>query len=212
MGKRIDLTGVTINGIYVESFAYTGSGKSKKAHWNCICHCGNRFIAESEHLRTGHTRSCGCYKREQLRDRVTKHGATANYKKDRLYTIWRDMRKRCRNPNTTSSKNYVDRGIKVCEMWDNSYLVFRDWALANGYNDTLTIERINNDGNYCPENCKWIPRSKQNQNKRNTRYIEYKGVNKPFVVWCDELGLSKSKIGNRIYTLGWPVNKAFETP
>lgn len=211
MGKRIELTGQTINGIHVDSFAYVGGGKSKKAYWNCTCSCGNKFVAESLKLRTGHTRSCGCYRRKITGETHRTHGATSGGKKQRLYSIWRDMRKRCRNKNTTYHKDYVDRGIVVCDEWQK-YETFRDWALENGYKDNLSIERINVNGNYEPNNCKWITISEQQLNKRNTHYITYEGITKPMCVWCRDVGLPYSVVENRINRLHWSVEDALKTP
>ena len=211
MGKRIDLTGQTINGIHVDSFAYVGAGKAKKAFWNCTCYCGNKFVVESLKLRSGHTKSCGCYKRKVTGDTHRRHGATSGGKKLRLYTIWRDMRKRCRNPKTCFHKNYVDRGIRVCDEWQ-TYEVFRDWALKNGYNDSLSIERIDVNGNYTPDNCKWIPIKEQALNKTTTHYLTYNGETKPMCVWSRELGISYGMLEGRINRSKWDTKKALETP
>ena len=211
MGKRIDLTGKTINGVYVRDFAYVGGGKSQKAYWNCTCSCGNEFIAESYKLRTGYTRSCGCLRAETLRKRATTHGTTAGGQKNRLYFIWKSMRMRCNCQSDKAYKNYGGRGIKVCDEW-NDYLVFKSWSLNNGYSDDLTIERININKGYSPDNCKWIPLKDQCLNKQNTIWVVYKGQRKPLKVWCGELGLKYEKITQRLKPLGWSVERAFETP
>jgi len=207
MGTRIDLTGQTINGIYIKSFAYAGGGKAKKAYWNCVCSCGKEFIADSYKLRTGHTKSCGCLRAKVCGDRRRTHGDSGT----RLYEIWKGMRIRCHNKNDVSFKNYGTRGIGICDEWDE-YEVFKIWALENGYKDDLTIERIDVNGNYCPQNCKWIPLSEQCLNKQDTIWIDYKGERKQLKIWCEELGLDYRKIAQRLKPMGWSVERAFETP
>ena len=211
MGRRIDLTGKTINGIYVKSFAYAGGGKSKKAYWNCVCTCGNEFVVESSKLRTGYTRSCGCLRKEKLRQRVTTHGAPSGSKRNRLYCIWKSMRQRCNCPRNAAYKNYGGRGIKICDEW-NDYPIFESWAFGNGYADDLSIERIDINKGYSPDNCKWIPLKDQCLNKQDTIWIDYKGQRKQLKVWCDELGLKYGKIAQRLGPMGWSVERAFETP
>jgi hypothetical protein len=126
-----------------------------KWYATCECECGkivDKICVRS--LLTGNTKSCGCYNKELTIRRNLKHGQKTRGKKtDRLYSIWSDMRRRCSNPNRPRAKNYVLKNITVCNEW-NDYKNFMDWALSHGYDDTLTLERIDNSKNYCPENCK----------------------------------------------------------
>lgn len=207
MSKRVDLTGQTINGVRVIDLAYIGSGKSKKAYWNCVCYCGKEFVVESDKLRSGHTRSCGCLKAKSFGDRKRTHGDTGR----RLYRIWKGMRDRCNNSNSKRFKDYGGRGISICNEWDD-YRKFKSWAINNGYSDDLSIERIDVNGNYCPENCKWIPLSEQCLNKQDTIWLEYRGERKQLKVWCKELGLDYAKVAQRLKPMGWSVERAFETP
>ena len=121
------------------------------------------------------------------------------------------MRMRCNCKTNKAYKNYGGRGIKVCDEW-NDYLIFKSWSLNNGYTDDLTIERIDINKGYSPDNCKWIPLKDQCLNKQNTIWVDYKGQRKPLKVWCDELGLKYEKITQRLKPLGWSVERAFETP
>lgn len=122
--------------------------------WKCICDCGNETTASGSHLKRENTSSCGCLHRERLLASGTTHGG----KWTRLYRIWSAMKERCSRAGHISYKNYGGRGIKVCADWRNSFDAFRRWALAHGYADNLTIDRVDNDGNYEPGNCQWLDR------------------------------------------------------
>jgi len=138
--------------------------------WLCKCECGNETEVRLDGLTTGRVRSCGCLRDEKAVEIHTKHGDTANGEVSRLYTIWRKMRHRCRNQNCKNYKYYGGRGIEVCEKWKKSYSVFKKWAMENGYHKDLEIDRIDNDGNYCPENCRWTTHL---INMRNSRAVKH---------------------------------------
>lgn len=135
--------------------------KNEQIVWLCRCDCGNLIKTRNFNLVYGHTQSCGCLQRERTSKANFKHGDT----KSRPYAIWRRIRDRCSNPNDFNYKWYGGRGISVCEEWANSYIVFKTWAMANGYKDNLTIDRINNMGNYEPSNCQWITQSENSSKK-----------------------------------------------
>lgn len=135
--------------------------KNHHHHYKCRCDCGNESIVGISSLRSGHTKSCGCLNI----DNITKHGMC----KTRIYNIYHVMIKRCYNKNIKHYQNYGARGIGVCPEWRESFVVFKDWAFANGYTDRLTLDRIDNDGNYCPENCRWATMKEQSANKRAPR-------------------------------------------
>jgi len=164
------------------AMAYHGKNKHGIATWFCECDCGGTTIAPSGSLVGGYTKSCGCYGKEFPSH--LKHGGRGK----RLYKIWKGMNERC---NTKTSCNYVhygNRGIRVCEEW-RDYVAFRDWSLSNGYTDKLTIDRKNNDGNYDPSNCRWATTKEQSRNTTRTVYATILGVKKPFIDWCEILGL-----------------------
>jgi len=147
---------------------HTGKNEKGKTMWMCRCHCGKEFNVVAVSISTGNTKSCGCRKQANYKG-VNKGEENAGYKhgetKTRLYEIWKDMRYRCNNENNQAYKYYGAKGIKVCEEWNSSYLVFREWAYSTGYSSELTIDRIDVKGNYEPSNCKWSNRQTQVRNR-----------------------------------------------
>lgn len=196
MRKFIDLTGMKFNRLTVESFNRNENGQN---YWNCICSCGNKVIVNTGRLKYGSIKSCGCQKRDALIRRNTKHSLSNT----RLYEIWCGMKKRCYNKKSKSYSNYGGRGISVCDSWKNDFLCFYEWAIKNGYNETLTIERIDVNGNYCPENCKWITLSEQTINLRKTIRYSICGIERPLIEWSKYVYSSYSAIYQR-YHYGKP--------
>lgn len=162
MPPRMDLKGQKFNMLTVLDFYDVQNGMSR---WLCRCDCGNEVVVYGRHLKSGNTMSCGCYHKEHNGEFGYKHGGC----KERLYSIWCDMKSRCNNPNNVAYRWYGGRGITVCNEWEHDYAAFREWAYNNGYKDNLTIDRIDSDKNYCPENCQWLP-LKDNIEKDKIRY------------------------------------------
>ena len=178
---------------------------SQTTTWLCQCDCGKRKIVSANNLKSGHTTSCGCYSKELTRSRSLTHGMTNK----RIYRIWKEMKDRCNNPNSLSYKNYGGRGITVCDEWNNNPMAFVRWSYANGYKSDLSIDRIDVNGNYEPSNCRWADTLTQARNRRNTVYVEYRGVEKPLAEWCELLNLPYEKTRKRIRIENWDVEKAF---
>lgn len=180
--------------------------------WVCKCACGTiKTISQSELLQ-GRTKSCGCYRREYAKQRHEIHGGH----KERLYEVWHGMKRRCNPLNKEKYPAYAGRGIKVCEEWANSYENFKQWAFANGYNKEAafcecTIDRIDVNGDYCPENCRWVNMKTQCNNRRNTIYLTLNGKTKSISAWADEIGISLDILYHR-YKTGWSDEKILTQP
>lgn len=137
--------------------------KDRASYWLCQCDCGNTTIVREASIKNGHTKSCGCIRVERMKLENPKYNHGLRY--HRLNSIWRGMKTRCYNQKSLEYSNYGGRGIKVCDEWKNDFKAFYDWAMNNGYKDDLTIDRINNNGNYDPNNCQWLTKS-ENISKR----------------------------------------------
>lgn len=168
--------------------------------WLCRCECGKTIVAKGKYLRNGSTTHCGCNKTYSYR---------LSY--PRIYRIWENMKDRCFNLNNERSKDYGDRGITVCDEWKNSFETFAIWALENGYEENLSIDRIDVDGNYEPSNCRWITMFEQMSNMRKNVYVTYKGRTETLSEWCRLLNLKYSTVAYRLKS-GWSVEDAFEKP
>jgi len=200
MSNQLDLTGQRFGRLTV--IKRCGTSKEGQKIYLCKCDCGNTKEVKSGNLKSGNVRSCGCLRKETTRrinkERNTRHGGCGT----RLYGIWFDMRQRCNWEKSINWANYGGRGIKVCDEWQVDFVPFRDWALANGYRDDLTLDRIDVDGNYCPDNCRWADLDEQNNNKRTCVYVTIDGVTKTVTEWCKETGVNRKTAFNRIKR-GW---------
>lgn len=187
--------------------------KSKSGHnwiWLCRCECGNYKKVNTGNLRSGQTISCGCHRKERMGKLNLSHGG----RQERLYLVWMDMRRRCRDEKDLEYHNYGGRGISVCREWE-SYENFRKWAKEQGYDESAaqgkcTLDRINVNGNYCPENCRFVDMKVQNNNRRNNLLLEYRGRVQTAAQWERELGFGKGVVASRIRR-GWSVEKALES-
>lgn len=203
MSKAIDLTGKRFGRLLV-----TGRGETKfgtGAFWKCRCDCGNTVTVWSNNLRSGNTTSCGCLKKEH--PNATKHGFSGT----KLYGIWHSMRSRCENKNDAAYQNYGGRGISVFGKWKDPQ-EFISWAIASGYRDGLTLDRIDTDGDYCPENCRWATWDEQQNNRRNNTVFAFNGETKTLAQWCKSFGVEYSTAYKRIFILGWSFHKAMTEP
>ena len=161
-----ELEGKTFNGLTVlKQVEKPAHVKWEARYFLCKCqYCGKEKIIARSNI--GKQKSCGC---QQHTSQARKHGFATHMKRNRLYHIWQGIKFRCNNPKSKDYKNYGGRGIQMCEEWPNDFMVFRSWALENGYEEHLTIDRIDVNGNYEPSNCKWSTVAEQNRNKRTTK-------------------------------------------
>lgn len=184
---------------------------TKAVKWVCQCDCGKIVSVAGFNLQNGNSRSCGCLNSETVTKR-NKERATHGDTKTPLYRSWANMKERCTNPAHSGYPYYGGRGIKVCEEWKD-YTKFREWALSVGYDydPKWTIDRIDPDGDYCPENCRFLTRQQQNATKRNAVRVEYNGETKCLREWAREYGIPYLTFYNR-YKHGWEIEKALNTP
>lgn len=174
----------------------------------CKCECGNETVVYMCNLRTGHTTSCGCYSRKVNQGFVVKHGMTDT----KLYGTWCNMKNRCYNPNVDSYKHYGKRGITVCDEWKHNFSKFAEWALNNGYDENLSIDRINVNMGYSPENCRWVDEVFQANNKRTNTFYEYKGELHTVAEWSRIINIPESALRARLVRYKWSTERAFSTP
>jgi hypothetical protein len=204
MNRSPDLTGERFGRLTCIKIAR----KSKNRHilWLCKCDCGNEVTVFASNLKRGNTISCGCYHKERDSESHIIHSQS----KTRLYSIWIGMKKRCFNRNTKAYEYYGGRGIKVCEDWLD-FTKFHDWAKNNGYNDGLSLERINVEKDYEPENCKWIPFEEQAKNTRRNVFLSFNNKRMTISDWAKEMKMSTSILRFRLKH-GWTVEKSLTTP
>lgn len=185
------------------------SPRNRRQYWEFKCDCGSAKISDLQQVKGGGIRSCGCLQSEVRSQVHTKHGdgnpGEGNY---RLYRIWLGMKDRCEQPTNPNHKRWGARGIKI--LWE-SYEAFRNDMLPT-YTPGLTIERKDNDGNYCKENCVWIPRGDQARNRRDNVRLTYKGETLCQSQWAEKVGISPSLLHQRMHKLGWSLEKALTTP
>ena len=212
--KLIDLTGQVYERLTVIKRVddYISPSGSRKVQWLCKCECGKEVIATGNNLKNGNSKSCGCYNRELL----LKMNLTHNASNTRLYHIWTCMKDRCYNPKNKKYKDYGGRGIIICDEWINDFEAFANWAYDNGYVENVsrgecTIDRIDVNGNYCQQNCRWVNQKVQTNNKRNNHYITYNGETHTVTEWNNILGYKKGVLSRRIFS-GWSIEDAFTKP
>lgn len=190
MRQVIDLTGKQYGRLTV--IKLNGKDKHNNAMWECKCSCGNNIIIRGATLRNGRARSCGCLHRE-LTKLLAKNNITHNKSNTRLYRIWQNMKSRCYYKQNNRYKDYGERGIVVCDEWKNNFKSFYNWSIKNGYNENLTIDRLDVNGNYTPTNCRWATNEQQAKNKRSNRNFTYKGKTRCLAEWCKLLSLNQKQ-------------------
>jgi hypothetical protein len=173
-----------------------------KPRWHCSCDCGKTKEVAGGHLRRGLITSCGCVKALRTSERMKQHGATGS----KAYQVWVDMMARCYRPSCKAYANYGARGITVCADWHDVRRFLSDMGEPPA---GLKIDRIDNDGPYSPENCRWTTHQRNCNNRRNTVMVEHKGRSQPLADWARELGINQSTLYYRVVVNGWPTERAF---
>ena len=206
LGEYEDLTGRRFGKLTVTGLARVDLVKSKKKNrryyiWSCKCDCGNTCDVRSESLKSGHTTSCGCY---EVEARNLGNHKTHGLSKTRLYRIYTGIKTRCYNEHDSHYSSYGGRGIRMCDEWRDDFKAFYDWALEHGYGqeaetERFSIDRIDVDGDYCPENCRFISMSEQQYNKTTNHMIEYKGEIMQVSKEAKLEGISEKTVFSRIY-------------
>lgn len=202
MRNFVDITGLRFGRL--TAICRDGTGRDGNALWKFKCDCGNDIVAASNIVRRGDKSSCGCLR--------APHGGA----RDRLYGVWCSMKRRCDTPSCAGYKNYGGRGIKVCAEWRDDYRAFKDWAFAHGYDENskkgeCTLDRIDVNGDYCPENCRWITMKEQSNNKRNNHCFEYQGKTYTASELADMAGLEYHTFLKRM-EYGWDIETAMSVP
>lgn len=207
--KQTNLTGKRFERLVVLSLHHRD--KNHKAYYLCECDCGNEVIIRGSHLTDGSTKSCGCYRTDTCYKMIMLN-TTHMLSHTKLYRVWRSMIHRCYNPKCRAFKDYGSRNIKICDEWKNDFVVFYNWAMKNGYEDNMTIDRINVNGNYEPSNCRWVNMLIQGNNRRNNHYITYNGTTHTLTEWSRILGINDTTLFSRICGCKWSIERAFTTP
>lgn len=201
--KYKDLTGQKFGRLLV--IKMVERDKHHYVRWLCRCDCGNEKIALGNNLIRGLTLSCGCLRKEQCALNGRKNLVHGKHD-TRIYRIWRNMKDRCSNPHNIGYKNYGGRGIKVCNEW-KKFEPFYQWTINNGYADDLTLDRIDVNGNYCPENCRWATDIEQHNNTRANKFITAFGITLTLEQWSRKTNISPTTISRRIQR-GWTTEEA----
>jgi len=204
MKKIIDLSGKRFGRLTVIGQAEVRD-KHGRVLWNLLCDCGKEVCYETGRFKYGNTNSCGCYRQEKVGNEHRKHGLS----KTPIYQCWVAMKKRCQNPKSSDYYLYGERGIKVCERWS----IFENFYADMGDKpEGMTIDRIDCNADYTPENCRWASITEQARNKRNTIKVTFNGVTKSLRDFCDELSLNCGTVMTRLTQQKWTVERALTTP
>jgi hypothetical protein len=203
MSNFVDLTGQRFGRLTVIALIQKASRKNNRTKYQCRCDCGNMLIVESDHLKRGHTQSCGCYKKEHISTANKTHGISNH----RLCSIWHGIKRRCYCEKATGYENYGGRGITMCAEWRDNIHAFYDWALFHGYSDDLSIDRIDNNRGYSPDNCRWATKKEQQRNNRRNYLLTIAGETKCLSEWLDQTGVAFKTAQKRLL-LGWQPDQA----
>ena len=196
LGKFKNLTGQRVGRLTVISKEPNTNPKDKHAMWLCVCDCGNTKKVASHHLKKGSVKSCGCISHKKSNTHI--------------YKVWVHIKGRCYDAKHKHYKYYGGRGITVCDEWRSNFQAFYAWAMDNGYKENLTIDRVDNNKGYSPDNCRWVTMKEQANNKRNNIVITFNNKTQTLAQWAIELNIKQNTLLYRLRR-GWSVERAFKT-
>ena len=192
--KTIEITGQKFGMFTVLGRA---ENRGKNTAWKCVCECGNEKDVLTYNLISGKSKSCGCARITTLKRVMTKHGG----RKTRIYGIFKGMCARCYNDHNPAYHYYGGKGVKICDEWKNDFAKFREWSFENGYDETSSIDRINPNGGYCPENCRWVSPQKQQNNKLNSAFLTIDGEKLTICEWAEKTNTNKQTLHSKFHRL-----------
>ena len=213
MGTFVDITNQKYGRLTVIKRAedrVSPAGKHR-VMWTCQCECGRIKDISADNLKGGKTLSCGCLQKQRVQETIGKHGDTDS----RLYNVWSAIKRRCYKDYEPKFSRYGGRGIKMCDEWRDDYTAFMEWSLANGYRYDMqrgecTLDRINNDGDYSPDNCRWVSLKKQANNRATNRYITFNGETHTIAEWADIVHIPYERLYQRITKYGYEFERAIQ--
>lgn len=199
--KAIDITGQKFGRLTALKLHHIKKySRSTHRYWECQCECGNKCFVAQNQLTSGKTQSCGCLQNEYFKSKHNLHNT-------RLYNIWCNIKARCTNPKHPNYNTYGNKGIIICDEWKTNFLSFYNWAVKNGYKDNLTIDRINVNGNYEPDNCRWVTRKVQGINRNTSKFITYNNKTLCITEWADLYNINRATLSWRL-NHGWNIEEA----
>lgn len=202
-----DLSGEKFGRLTVISFAeIIKSGNGRRYMWNCQCDCGKICVIDASSLKSGNTQSCGCLARETKGKASIKHGK----RKTPLYNVWTLMKQRCHNETNKSYRLYGKRGIQVCDEWKDDFDKFYAWCMENGYKKGMQIDRIDTDGNYCPENCRFVTLKENENNRRDNVMIDYQGEKYTLAQFSEKFNMKYDRLRYLYIRCGLSIEEIIE--
>lgn len=208
MGRKpLELSGKRFGRLTVLGYSHNCDGFT---YWNCLCDCGNEVVVRGVRLTHGTTQSCGCLLRD-ITAAKNRERADGRYRDERLYRIYYGIKTRCYNSKEPGYERYGGRGISMCDEWKDDFWKFQEWALSSGYRPDLTIDRVNNDGEYSPQNCRWANVKQQSNNRSSNVILNCGGTQKTVAEWSEIVGIGKNIIYQRLRD-GWSVEDALSIP